>query len=102
MNKITIYRASPLRVKLRGSAARLVQKAAINDFGGMPFAERWLEKAGISRSQARIGIRELQRLGGLIEYHVLKAATGDSMTSQHEHTMIIREEGAEVTTFLQK
>ncbi|MHA2029682.1 MAG: hypothetical protein ACW99Q_09855, partial [Candidatus Kariarchaeaceae archaeon] len=88
------------RVKVRSPAARLVQKAAIHEFGGMPFAERWLEKSGISRSQARIGIRELQRIGGIIEYHVLKAATGDSMTSQHEHTMIIKEDGAEVTTYL--
>ncbi len=100
MNKITIFRASPLRVKVRSPAARLVQKAAINDFGGMPFAERWLEKVGIKKSQARVGIKELQRNGGIIEYHVLKAATGDSMTSQHEHTMIIKENGAEVTTYL--
>lgn len=100
MNKITIFRASPARVKIRSPGARAVQKAAIHEFGGMPFAERWLEKAGISRSQARIGIRELQRTGGIIEYHVLRAATTDSMTSQHEHTMIINENGAEVTTYL--
>ncbi len=98
LNKITIYRASPARVKVRGPNARKVLKAAIHDFGGMPFGERWLEKSGINKAQARNGIRELQRVGGLIEYHVLREADANAVVSQHEHTMIITENGAELTT----
>ncbi|MHA2092883.1 MAG: type II methionyl aminopeptidase [Candidatus Kariarchaeaceae archaeon] len=100
LNRITIYRASPVRVKVRSPAARKVLKAAIHDFGGMPFAERWLEKTGIHKAQARNGIRELQRVGGLVEYHVLRESDPNAMVSQFEHTMIIQDKGAEVTTRL--
>lgn len=98
MSKITIFRASPLRVRARSPAARKVLKAAIHEFGGMPFAERWLTTTGLSRATAGRGLRELQRMGGIIEYHLLRTASSDSVTSQHEHTMIINEDGAEVTT----
>ena len=102
VNKITIFRASPVRVKIRSTAARKVLRMAIHDFGGMPFAERWLEKMeDISKSEIKIGMRELQRVGGLIEYHVLRTSDPTFITSQHEHTMIIREDGAEVTTKLE-
>ncbi|MHA2248930.1 MAG: type II methionyl aminopeptidase [Candidatus Kariarchaeaceae archaeon] len=100
LNKITIYRASPLRVKVRSPAARKVLKAAIHEFGGMPFAERWLEKTGLSKAHARSGLRELQKVGGIIEYHVLREANPEAIVSQHEHTMVITEDGAEVTTRL--
>ncbi|MDH5645705.1 MAG: type II methionyl aminopeptidase, partial [Candidatus Heimdallarchaeota archaeon] len=98
LNKITIFRASPLRVRARSKAARKVLNAAINDFGGMPFAERWLENVGLSRGESLRGLRDLKAIGGIIEYHVLKANDPLDIVSQHEHTMIIKDNGAEVTT----
>jgi methionyl aminopeptidase len=99
-NTITIFRAAPIRTRARSKAARKVLSAAIHDFGGMPFAERWLTQTGLSRLEAARGLRELQNSGGIIEYHVLNAHTPDDIVSQHEHTMIIKEDGAEVTTYL--
>ncbi len=99
LQKITIFRASPMRVRPRSKYARKIVSAAINDFGGMPFAARWLEKLGLSKAQIGMGMRELQNIGGIIEYHVLNASS-DTMISQHEHTMIINKDGAEVTTYL--
>lgn len=100
LQKITIFRASPMRVRPRGKYARRIVQAAIKDFDGMPFAARWLEKLNMTRVQIEVGMRELQNMGGIIEYHVLNAAEGTHMISQHEHTMIINKDGAEVTTYL--
>lgn len=101
LQKITIFRASPLRVRPRSKHARKIVSAAIKDFGGMPFAARWLKDVGLSEAQIGMGMRELQNIGGIIEYHVLNSVQNDAMISQHEHTMIIKKDGAEVTTYLE-
>ncbi len=98
LNKITIFRASPLRVRPRGKAARKVHGVASRQFNGMPFAARMLLKHGLTKPQIMIGLRELQKIRGIVEYHVLNGVEKSDMISQHEHTMIITETGAEVTT----
>lgn len=95
--KVTIFRASPLRVRPRSQAARKVLNCAIKDFGGMPFSERMLLDKGLTSPQAKIGLKELRNTGNIVEYHVLNETSG-GIVSQNEHTMIIKKDGAEVTT----
>lgn len=98
LNKITIFRASPLRVRPRGKAARKVHTVASKRFNGMPFGARMLLDHGLTKPQIMIGLRELQKIRGIVEYHVLNGVEKSDVISQHEHTMIITENGAEVTT----
>ncbi|MHA2231768.1 MAG: M24 family metallopeptidase [Candidatus Hodarchaeales archaeon] len=63
---------------------------------GLPFAERWvLEK--LAASKGRCAMVQLYRAGAVHAYHVL-ADTKESLVAQHEHTLIITEEGCEITT----
>ena len=100
LSRVNIFRILPFKVPLRTKPARRIQQLAIHEFGGMPFAERWLLKYGLKSSEIRVGMRELRKAGALHEYHVLRATEKDAVISQHEHTMIITSDGAEVTTRL--
>ena len=93
-----IFRAAPTRIPLRSKPARKIFSLAIHEFKGMPFSDRWLEKFGLNQSQVRIGMTELKRLGGLLEYHVLRAEGKNAMVAQTEHTMILTEDLVKVTT----
>lgn len=97
LNRINIFRAAPVRVPLRSKYAKQINRIAVKEFGGMPFAARWLERFGMKYSEIKVGLREIRKSGGIIEYHVLRGSKED-MISQHEHTMIIKKDGAEVTT----
>ncbi len=98
LSRVNIFRILPFKVPLRTKPARKIQQLAIHEFGGMPFAERWLLTHGLKSSEIRVGMRELRKAGALHEYHVLRATEKDAIISQHEHTMIITPDGAEVTT----
>jgi methionyl aminopeptidase len=98
LNKITIFRASPIRVRPRGKAARMVHNVASKEFNGMPFAARMLLNHGLTKPQIMIGLRELQKIRGIVEYHVLNGVEKTDVISQYEHTMLITKDGAEVTT----
>ncbi len=97
LNKINIFRAAPVRLAIRSKHAKKIRNIAVREFGGMPFAERWLLNHGLTVPEIKIGMMELRRNGGMIEYHVLRGSSED-MISQHEHTMIVLEDGVEVTT----
>ncbi|WP_424359932.1 type II methionyl aminopeptidase [Methanocella sp. MCL-LM] len=66
---------------------------AIQKFQGLPFARRWV--AGQKRADATLS--SLMRLGIVHAYPVLVEERG-GMVSQAEHTMIVTEDGCEVTT----
>lgn len=100
ISRVNIFRILPFKVPLRTKPARKIQQLAIHEFGGMPFAERWLVEHGLKNAEIRIGMRELRKAGALHEYHVLRATEKDAIISQHEHTMLITSDGAEVTTRL--
>lgn len=97
-NRINIFRAAPIKIPLRSKHAKKIFSLAIQEFGGMPFAERWLLNHGLKVPEVKVGMMELRRSGAMIEYHVLRGAESEDMVSQHEHTMIVKENGADVTT----
>jgi methionyl aminopeptidase len=66
---------------------------AIQAFDGLPFARRWL--AGQKRSEKTLDA--LLRAGVIHAYPVLLEQAG-GMVSQAEHTLIVTEDGCEVTT----
>lgn len=76
---------------IRMPAARKVL-ADITDRNGMPFARRW-----IADPKRDLALSALIRAGICYGYPVLRDLPG-SMVSQHEHTLIVTEEGSIVTT----
>ncbi len=64
----------------------------IAEFDGLPFAARWLEGDGVD-----MALRRLKRQNVVKGYPVLKESD-DALVSQAEHTMLITEDGIEVTT----
>jgi len=61
-------------------------------FDGLPFAARWLEGA-----RAEMSLQRLERADIVRSYPVLKEADG-ALVSQDEHTLIVTEDGCEITT----
>ncbi len=66
---------------------------AIQAYQGLPFARRWV--AGLKRSEKTLD--SLVRAGVIHAYPVLVEEAG-GMVSQAEHTLIVTEDGCEVTT----
>ncbi len=65
-------------------------------YGTLPFAERWLAER-TSKIRMQIGLRDLMNSGAVHPYHVLKDRD-DGPVAQAEHTVIVTEDGCEVTT----
>lgn len=76
---------------VRNRAARQVLKAA-EDFDDLPFALRWLDV-----QRAELGLRRLEMNDVVRSYPVLKEADGE-LVSQAEHTLIVTEDGCDITT----
>ncbi|MFC6613948.1 type II methionyl aminopeptidase [Halopenitus salinus] len=66
--------------------------SAIEEFDGLPFAARWLEMDG-----SEMALRRLKRQDVIKGYPVLKEDAGQ-LVSQAEHTLLVTDEGVEVTT----
>ncbi|KXB08161.1 methionine aminopeptidase [candidate division MSBL1 archaeon SCGC-AAA385D11] len=65
-------------------------------YGHLPFAERWLAK-DMSKIRLKMTLSELITSRSLHPYYVLKEKKGGKV-AQAEHTIIITEDGSEVTT----
>ena len=65
---------------------------AIEAFDDLPFAARWLDD-----ERATVGLRRLKQANAIKGYPVLKEAD-DALVSQAEHTLMITDDGVEVTT----
>ncbi|WP_435144148.1 type II methionyl aminopeptidase [Halobaculum sp. P14] len=76
---------------VRNRAARQALEE-IRELDGLPFAARWL-----SSSRAEMALRRLKTNGVVKGYPVLKEADG-TLVSQAEHTLVVTEDGVEVTT----
>ncbi|WP_280535645.1 type II methionyl aminopeptidase [Halopenitus sp. POP-27] len=65
---------------------------AIREFDGLPFAARWLDVDGVE-----MALRRLKQRDVITGYPVLKESDGQ-LVSQAEHTILVTEDGVEVTT----
>lgn len=93
--QVYIYRYMRDRpVRLRMAKKLLLDIKRV--YGGLPFAERWLTK-NMSKLRMELSLRELIGVGAIYPYHVLKERAG-GVVAQAEHTVIVTDEGCEVTT----
>lgn len=77
---------------VRNRAAREVLDQVTDEFPDLPFAARWLDS-----SRAGMGLRRLKSQDVIKGYPVLKEDDGE-LVSQAEHTLVVTEDGCEVTT----
>jgi methionyl aminopeptidase len=79
---------------VRNRQARQALQQITEEFKTLPFARRWLD---VSRSE--LALRRLEQQGIVHGYPVLQEEEG-CLVSQKEHTIIVTEDGCEVTTRL--
>jgi methionyl aminopeptidase len=77
---------------VRNRQARQVLDQITEEFGTLPFAARWVDN-----DRADMALRRLKQARVLRGYPVLKEEDG-RLVSQAEHTVIVTEDGCEVTT----
>lgn len=88
--RVEIFRqVSPARARL--PSAKAILKVS-EECGGLPFARRWVKNKKVD-----MGIGNLLKNNVLHPYPTLHDIAG-SLVSQHEHTLIVTEEGCIVTT----
>ncbi|MDV0444833.1 Methionine aminopeptidase 1, mitochondrial [Methanimicrococcus sp. At1] len=82
------------QVKLKQTRMPFVRKVLeqINTYNGLPFAKRWL-----SGDKLDLALIQLEREGIITGYPILMEVSG-GLVSQAEHTVIVTEDGCEVTT----
>ena len=82
------------QVKLKPTRISFVRSllSQISTFNGLPFAKRWL-----SGDKLDMALIQLERDGIITSYPVLVEVSG-GLVSQAEHTVIVTEDGCEVTT----
>ncbi|MEW6593123.1 MAG: type II methionyl aminopeptidase, partial [Candidatus Hadarchaeota archaeon] len=93
--RVYIYRHLrdvPTRLRMSRELLRDIKK----EYSSLPFAERWLAKK-MSKLRLELTLRELVGSAALWPYHVL-AERGEGKVAQAEHTVIVTEQGCEVTT----
>ncbi|UCE11280.1 MAG: type II methionyl aminopeptidase [Candidatus Thorarchaeota archaeon] len=91
-----IYQLLPIRVPVRFKGTKEFLGIARKEYKEFPFAERWLAEK-MKHASLKMAIRELQQNGALIAHNIL-AEEKTALVSQHEHTVIITENGCERTT----
>jgi methionyl aminopeptidase len=77
---------------VRNRQARQALEQIVSEFKTLPFARRWL-----TTDRAQMALRRLKQRGVVHGYPVLKENDG-FLVSQKEHTVIVTEDGCEVTT----
>ncbi|QLD90698.1 type II methionyl aminopeptidase [Natronomonas salina] len=77
---------------VRNRQARQALEQIVEEFKTLPFARRWLDTG-----RAEMALRRLSQQSVVHGYPVLKEEEG-SLVSQKEHTVIVTEDGCEVTT----
>ncbi len=77
---------------VRNRDARQALEQIVEEFKTLPFARRWLDTR-----RSEMALRRLERQNVVHGYPVLKEDEG-CLVSQKEHTVIVTEDGCEVTT----
>ncbi|MFB6132244.1 MAG: type II methionyl aminopeptidase [Halanaeroarchaeum sp.] len=78
--------------RVRNRKAREIMETVEAEYRELPFAARWFDDARADMALNRLTMNDVLR-----SYPVLKERDG-SLVSQAEHTVIVTEDGAEVTT----
>ncbi len=78
------------RRPVRSMEARRILQLAEVDFGGLPFAKRWLAKH-VTPFRIKMAMMELERVNAIRSYPVLKDMEGRKI-AQAEHTVIVAEQ----------
>jgi methionyl aminopeptidase len=78
--------------RVRDRRARDLQDTIETEYGHLPFAARWLDDR-----RASMSLRRLKAANAVRGYPVLKEDDGE-LVSQAEHTVIVTEDGCEITT----
>ena len=78
--------------RVRDRKARQLQETIEEEYRDLPFALRWFDDA-----RAEMSLRRLEMSDAARSYPVLKEEEG-RLVSQAEHTVIVTEDGCEVTT----
>ena len=89
-----IYMVIDKNKKPRKEEQRDFFEAIVENFGALPFAERWCHE--IDRNAPKL-LKQLSRRGHIHAYEVLADAK-KGMVSQRENTMIVKKDGVIVTT----
>jgi len=96
LNEVEIYSLySPGKIRMRQS--RKIVEYVLNNFGMLPFAERWIRKEFQSKVLVSAALKELLKNHFIRAYPVLKESDG-GIVSQAEHTIYVGAEGAQVLT----
>ncbi|MEW5996046.1 MAG: type II methionyl aminopeptidase [Candidatus Micrarchaeota archaeon] len=82
---------------LRMRQSRQILNHILDNYGMLPFAERWLVQKFPSRLLVSNALKEMLRMQVLKAYPVLKEA-GGGLVSQAEHTVVVEENGARILT----
>ncbi|MFB6255736.1 MAG: type II methionyl aminopeptidase [Haloplanus sp.] len=90
-NKEEIYGLERER-SVRNRQARQVLEQVTEEYRTLPFAARWIDT-----SRAEMALRRLKQQDVIHGYPVLKEAEG-RLVSQAEHTLIVTDDGCEITT----
>ncbi|MEM4389481.1 MAG: type II methionyl aminopeptidase [Candidatus Micrarchaeia archaeon] len=85
------------RAGVRLPQARQVAAFVEREYGGLPFAERWLYREFPSRLFVQSALKELAHAGALRPHPVLADAPG-SLVSQAEHTVLVEKGGCVILT----
>ena len=79
---------------VRNRTARKILKAVKSNYRTLPFTTRWLD---FSPARIKLAMSRMVSSGVMKDYGILKEKD-DGMVAQHEHTLIITDDGVEVTT----
>ncbi len=95
MQEVYIFKTEP-GGSVSGRMAQQTLRKMKGKYKGLPFAERWLTE-DLSRIRLQMTLRELVASEAIRPYYVLKEVD-DGVVAQAEHTVIVTEDGCEITT----
>jgi methionyl aminopeptidase len=78
--------------------ARIILKHVKENYGSLPFAERWISQL-VPRFKLNHALRQLVYTKAIYAYHILKEKER-GLVAQAEHTVIVKKDGCEITTLL--
>jgi methionyl aminopeptidase len=84
----SLIKAKPVRLR---EAKKLLEE--IKNYQGLPFAKRWLP-----RERLDLALRTLENTKGVLRDYPVLREEEKGLISQAEHTIIVKEDGCEVTT----